>query len=173
MEALPTPTALLPQTKLLSLGRGTTWTGTSPHLCPYVGSTSNTWEQVSAVSHGSQAALTIKSPPLNKCFMWLKLILFSFCFKQSKCNRFSQTLLPSPSPRFERKTIKKTCSEGWSGHATLLVDSHVCTVAGLTAEWLQTSSFNPNLPEAEAGGFQFEVSLVYKVSSRTAGAVAQ
>jgi hypothetical protein len=32
-------------------------------------------------------------------------------------------------------------------------------------------SFNPSTPEAEAGGFEFETSLVYKVSSRTARAI--
>jgi hypothetical protein len=31
-------------------------------------------------------------------------------------------------------------------------------------------AFNPSTREAEAGGFEFEVSLVYKVSSRTARA---
>jgi hypothetical protein len=33
-------------------------------------------------------------------------------------------------------------------------------------------TFNPSTPEAKAGGFlEFEVSLVYKVSSRTARAI--
>jgi hypothetical protein len=31
-------------------------------------------------------------------------------------------------------------------------------------------AFNPSTQEAEAGGFEFKVSLVYKVSSRTARA---
>jgi hypothetical protein len=32
-------------------------------------------------------------------------------------------------------------------------------------------TFNPSTWEAEADGFEFEASLVYKVSSRTAGAI--
>ena len=36
--------------------------------------------------------------------------------------------------------------------------------------WAVASAFNPNTREAEVGGSEFKVSLVYKVSSRTAWA---
>jgi hypothetical protein len=44
----------------------------------------------------------------------------------------------------------------------------------LTADYMQQYViliFNPSTREAEAGRFEFEVSLVYKVSSRTARAI--
>jgi hypothetical protein len=39
----------------------------------------------------------------------------------------------------------------------------------LGQKWMYLNAFNPSTQEAEAGGFEFKASLVYRVSSRQPG----